>query len=221
MRHETFTNGEYYHIYNRGVDRRITYRCDGDYQRFLESLRVFNSTQDAGAPISFQRRCQKMYPFDEQLVRVHEFSLMPNHFHLLLQQVEDGGISQFLQRFGTSFTKFFNKDEGRTGAWFENVFKARHIDSYPYLLHITRYIHLNLLSLIGVDWKSDGVIDRRTALEFLASCPWSSFHYYYNEIQTPILDLSLLQNLFSTPQEHAAFMFDYQPSLNDENIDYR
>jgi len=68
---------------------------------------------------------------------------MPNHFHLLLQQVKDDGISQFLQRFGTSYTQFINKGEDRSGSLFESVFKARQIDSYAYLLHITRYIHRN------------------------------------------------------------------------------
>ena len=216
MRYENFANGEFYHVYNRGVDRRITYRCDEDYLRFFESLRVFNTTQDAGAAISFHKRCQQVYPLDDQLVRVHVFSLMPNHFHLLVQQVRDGGISQFLQRFGTSYTKFFNKSEGRTGALFENVFKARHINSDAYLLHITRYIHLNLLSTIGIDWKSDGVTDTRVALDFLVSSPWSSFFYYYNNIDTPVLDLSLLQNLFPSPDDHAMFMFEYEPSPADE-----
>ncbi len=220
MRYETFTNGEYYHIYNRGVDRRTTFRNDGDYRRFLESLRVFNTTQDAGAPVSFHRRCQRSYPFEDQLVRVHEFSLMPNHFHLLLQQIKEGGISQFLQRLGTSYTKFFNNDEDRSGSLFESTFKAKRIDSYAYLLHITRYIHLNLLSLLGIDWKSDGVIDTKIALDFLSNSPWSSFHFYYNKIQTSLLDLSLLQNLFASPDDHAAFVFEYQPSATDENIDF-
>ncbi|MBI4435320.1 transposase [Candidatus Uhrbacteria bacterium] len=215
---DNFVPGEYYHVYNRGVDRRVTFTGNQDFQRFFDGMRVFNTAQDSGESISFFRRCQRSYPVEQQLARISSFSLIPNHFHMLLQEVCEGGISLFMQRQGNSYTKYFNRKEQRTGSLFESTYHVKHIDSQAYLEHITRYIHLNILDLVGIDWKGQGVDDDKKALEFLKRYPWSSCYYYLNDIETPTLDLSLLRGLFSTPQTHTDFMFDYQPTLQPDDL---
>jgi len=216
MRYEKFTNGEYYHIYNRGVDRKITFFNEDDYFRFIQSLRVFNTTQDCGENMSFERRCQNFYSVAEQLVHIHQFALMPNHFHLLLQQKEENGISQFLQRLGTSYTKYINKKENRSGCLFESVFKASHINSNEYLEQITRYIHLNPLSLNGVNWKDGDIYNKHEALMYLQKYKFSSFFYYYNNIENSFLNTSLLRNLFATSEDHIDFLFRTNARIQDQ-----
>lgn len=215
MRYEKFTNGEYYHIYNRGVDQRPTFQSEIDLHRFLETLRVFNTIQDTNEPISFKKRCRRNYLPEQQLIQIHEFTLMPNHFHLLIQQTKEHGISQFMHRIGTSFTQYINVKEKRSGHLFESGFKAKHINSQAYLEHITRYIHLNPLDLIGIKWKTHGITNENQALDFLKSYRWSSFYYYFNNIESPLLNLSLLQNLFLSTIDHRQFLIDYSPTKTD------
>ncbi|NQV89970.1 transposase [Candidatus Uhrbacteria bacterium] len=220
MRSELFTNGEYYHIYNRGVDRRITFQSEEDLYRFLETLRVFNTSQDVNEPISFNRRCLRTYLPEYQLVKINQFTLMPNHFHLLVQQTKEGGISEFMHRLGTSFTQYINKKEGRTGHLFESRFKAKRINSQTYLEHLTRYIHLNPLNLIGIDWKTNGITDKLQAIDFLKTYQWSSFYYYFNNIDIPLLDPSLLRHLFDSIVDHQQFLLDYQPTQTVHKIHF-
>lgn len=220
MRNENFVDDEYYHIYNRGADRRNIFSQEEDTLRFLESIRVFNTTLDIGDPIPFNRRCRREYPTKDRLVDIPCFSLMPNHYHMIQNQKQQDGIPTFMQRFGTSYTKYFNKQEQRTGCLFESVFKGKHINSEAYLLHSIRYIHLNPLGLIGMDWKTEGVLDKTSALNFLKSYRWSSFYYYFNRIESAVFDLTLLNSLFPSPEDHIDFMFDYQPSQQLDKVDF-
>jgi REP element-mobilizing transposase RayT len=220
MRYEQFVTGEYYHVYNRGVDRRTTFHSESDLERFLESLRVFNTDLAIGENISFLRRCQREYPPEQRLASISSFALLPNHFHLLAQQQQEHGLPQFMHRVGTSFTKYVNLKEKRSGYLFEGPFQAKRVDNYPYLAHLLRYHHINPLSLIGINWKTEGIVDVDTAVRFLKSYRWSSFYYYYNHIESPMLDLTLLNHLFASPEEHLEFMLDYQPTQSPDGIDF-
>jgi len=211
MRIEKFVTGELYHIYNRGVDRKNIFFSEDDAQRFVESIRVFNSTIDIGESTPFKRRCLKSFPFDQQLVRIHQFAMLPNHFHFILQQVEENGITRFMHRLGTSYSKYFNKEQERSGYLFESEFKAKLIDSQAYLDYLIQYIHLNPLNLIRMNWKTDGITDKKKAEDFLTSYPWSSLYSYFNSINQPAIDLSLLQKMFTSPKEHLKYLMSYKP----------
>jgi len=203
-----------FHIYNRGVNGNNIFHDEQDHWRFLESLRVFNSDLGICDPISFSKRCHCLYPTANRLVEIHQFALLPNHFHMLIQEKTEGGISKFIQRLKTSYSKYINKKYSRRGHFFESTYHSRLINSDSYLEHITRYIHLNPLNLFNIDWKHSNIENKIDALHNLASYRWSSFYYYFNQIDQTFLDLSLLKQFFPTAIDHVKYLFEYQPTDN-------
>ncbi|OGD31650.1 hypothetical protein A3C91_04325 [Candidatus Azambacteria bacterium RIFCSPHIGHO2_02_FULL_52_12] len=118
----------------------------GDHERFLESMEEFNARDPIGSLYehSFQKhRLGSRTPKSEKLVDIVCYCLNPNHYHLILEQVSDYGIIKFMQRLGTGYTNYFNKKHERTGALFQGKYKAIHVDSNEYLLHLSAYINLN------------------------------------------------------------------------------
>ncbi|MDO8498198.1 MAG: transposase [bacterium] len=141
-----FANGEFYHVYNRGVEKRSIFLTDRDYQRFLHTIDYYRFKNP---PSKFSTRNSpslKQRVKDEAiLVEIVCFSLMPNHFHFLLRQVDEGGISKFISKLVNSYTKYFNTRHVRVGPLFQGAFKAKRIEDDEQLLHLSRYIHLNPL----------------------------------------------------------------------------
>lgn len=148
MRKIPFANEEIYHIYNRGTDKRTIFEDPHDFQRFLQSLQEFNTLDPIGS-IYEHSRLKKDSSFgspaskNRQLVEVIAYCLNPNHFHLLLRQSSDNGIQKFMQRLGTGYTKYFNHKYERSGVLFQGKFKAIHVNSNEYLLHLSAYVNLN------------------------------------------------------------------------------
>ncbi|MFA7319344.1 MAG: transposase [Parcubacteria group bacterium] len=157
MRKVPLVNEEHYHIFNRGVDKREVFMDASDYWRFLFSLRLMNDKSN-GAMIAW-RDYKKANPNDtlEQffltfnvrkgkenpLVEIIAYCLNPNHYHLILKQIEDRGIEIFMQKLSNGYTKYFNKRNNRSGALFQGRFKSSHIDSNEYLLHVSAYVNCN------------------------------------------------------------------------------
>lgn len=147
MRKTPFATGEYYHIYNRGVDKRTTFEDSEDITRFYESIEEFNVIEPIGSLYenSFVKQLGSRTSKSESdaLVSLIAHCANPNHFHLLLKQETEKGIEKFMQRIGTGYTKYFNNKYERSGALFQGKFKSVHIDSNEYLLHLSVYINLN------------------------------------------------------------------------------
>lgn len=145
IRNIEFVNGEYYHVFNRGVDKRIIFNDKSQQDFFFKRLQLLNTT-DNSKYFNNQRNKHKDQDVNgdgEQLVSIVAYSLLPNHYHLLLKQEVDGGISQFMQRLGTSYTKFFNQEEGRSGSLFQGKFKATHLTGDYALSTVSAYVNLN------------------------------------------------------------------------------
>jgi putative transposase len=183
MRDQSFINGEYYHVYNRGTDKRKIFLCQGDYERFIEGMNLFNSVDRVTH--AFRSKLVEVSPRPEaRLVEVVAYCLMSNHFHFLLKQVKDGGISKYIQKMLTGFTMYFNKRHERSGVLFQGVFKSKHINSDAYLLQVSRYIHLNPLHLENIHSKK--IIE---AHRFLQDYRWSSYGQYTgNTISNPPIE---------------------------------
>lgn len=152
IRKVNFANGEFYHIYNRGVDKRTIFSDDYDIKRFFQSMEEFNVVKAIGSLYenSFLKKEQTKVRLGDQLggeasklVNFVSYCLNPNHYHFILEQVLEGGIEKFMQRIGTGYTMYFNNRYKRTGSLFQGVFKASHIDSNEYLLHSSVYVNLN------------------------------------------------------------------------------
>src|SRR3989344_3164152 len=140
-----FSGNEFYHIYNRGVDKRIIFGDRYDLDRFFQSLIQFNAVDPIGSlhEISFRQLGGPTPKSVERLVNIVAYCLNPNHFHFVLEQLIDGGISEFMKRLGGGYTNYFNNKNGRSGSLFQGRFKSVHIDSNEYLLHVSAYTNLN------------------------------------------------------------------------------
>ena len=142
MRKIKFVNGEFYHIYNRGTDKRVIFIDQYDFGRFLESMKEFNSVKPIGSLYENSFRDQ-LRPRETKLVNIIAYCLNKNHFHLILEQREDGGISNFMQKLGGGYVNYFNAQYFRTGTLFQGRFKSIHVDSNEYLLRLSAYVNLN------------------------------------------------------------------------------
>lgn len=166
MRKIPFGSGEFYHIYNRGTDKRTIFQDTHDYGRFLQSLAEFNVIQPIGSiyensfsPRLGNRTSKLEAGKTPSLVEIVCYCLNPNHFHILLRQVVDKGVSEFMKRVGGGYTKYFNNKYHRSGVLFQGQFQAVHVASNQYLLHLSAYINLNniahgLVVFPGVDSKT-------------------------------------------------------------------
>jgi len=167
MRKIEFKNGEYYHIYNRGVDKREVFSCEDDYLRFLKSLREFNTTVSVGG--LYKKYLQEKRTLDvtnrhatsTNLVDIIAYCLNPNHYHLILKQLEDKGIEKFMKKVGNGYTKYYNYKNKRSGVLFQGAFKSIHIDSNEYLLYLSAYVNKNnfIHGYNKTDWKYSSLLD--------------------------------------------------------------
>ncbi|WXU00321.1 MAG: hypothetical protein Ctma_1034 [Catillopecten margaritatus gill symbiont] len=138
-------NGEYYHVFNRGVDKRTIFTNKDELYFFFNRLQDLNNTNTSNAfrMCRREKRQNKNLENQTQLVKIVAYCLLPNHFHLLLQQQSDDGISKFMQRLGSSYVKLFNQKHERTGALFQGRFKATHISGDYALPSVSSYVNLN------------------------------------------------------------------------------
>lgn len=149
-----FGNEEIYHIYNRGTDKRPIFSNMADVGRFIESMQLMNSISPIKGIKHFHQK--KNQEESEPLVEILAYSLLDNHFHLLLKQTAPDGISKFMHRLGSGYTTYFNLKHNRSGSLFQGPFKAKHIDSDAYLAHVTAYVHANHYVHRFKGWKIDG-----------------------------------------------------------------
>lgn len=177
-----FSVEEFYHIYNRGTDKRLIFLNQKDRERFVSLLYLCNSEK----PINF-RNIPKGRSFvcerGNTLVDIGAYCLMPNHFHLLIREKKNGGITKFMGKISTAYSMYFNKKNERTGALFEGRFKAKHINSDEYLKYLFAYIHLNPVKIIDPKWKENQIIDRDNAKQYLTEYRYSSYLDYLGYVR--------------------------------------
>lgn len=147
MRKTQFANGEFYHIFNRGVDKRIIFTNQREIQRFFQSMCEFNTIHPNGGIYANSLYLKKNNPRSrasrERLVDFVCYCLNPNHYHFILKQIADKGIEKFIHRLATGYTKYFNAKHKRSGVLFQSKYKAVHADTNEQLLHASAYVNLN------------------------------------------------------------------------------
>ncbi len=203
--------GEFYHVYNRGTDKRLLFRDDTDSQRFLKLLFLSNSVESINVR-NILRKNNEPYTFERgtPLVNIGAYCLMPNHFHMLLTPCVEDGITMFMQKLGTAYSMYFNKRYNRTGTLFEGPFKAKWADNDIYLKYLYAYIHLNPLKLWGrVDVASEPSIEE--TLDFLKSYTYSSLSDY--------LQIARLENVIIDPKPFPGY-FETAADQVDELKDW-
>lgn len=207
-------NNEIYHIFNRGVASQPTFFDKRDYKRTIETIFYY---QNANLSIKYSRFLafsseEKQIILKNQrtlrdfLVEIISLCLMPNHFHLLLKQLRDNGISKFMSNFTNSYTRYLNTKIDRTGPVFEGKFKSVRIETQNQLLHVSRYIHLNPYTSFVVKSLKD--------LEFY---PYSSLPAYIGFINASNYSREIIMGNFKNEQKYKEFVFDqagYQKLLH-------
>ncbi len=146
---KNYFEGGYYHVYNRGVEKRLIFLDNQDCHVFLRYIKLYLSSESTvrkmGESESKIRRFSALNL--EKDVELLCFALMPNHFHLLLKNKTKKGIRTFMQRLTTAYVMYFNKKYKRVGPLFQNIYKASPVLHDSYMLHLSRYIHNNSLKL--------------------------------------------------------------------------
>ena len=174
--------GEFYHLYNRGVEKRKIFLDENDHLRFLALLYLCNASDLFHLSDFLQQGLTFQELFDlprkKSLVDISAYCLMPNHFHLLVREKGGSGASLFMQKLSTAYTMYFNKKNARQGSLFEGTFKAKHLDTDKYLKYQLAYIHLNPIAIIEHGWKEKYIADKDRAQEFLKVYPHSSYFDY-------------------------------------------
>lgn len=148
MRKLSFSTGEMYHVYNRGVDKRNLFKDRSDLQRFVQGMVEFNVEEPIGSIYeqSFRKRIKESNADRSKAQKLVDFicyCVNPNHYHFLLRQRSDDGISKFMKRLGGGYSWYFNNRHERSGTLFQGPFKAVHVGSNEYLLHLSVYVNLN------------------------------------------------------------------------------
>ncbi|MBI2669620.1 MAG: transposase [Candidatus Yanofskybacteria bacterium] len=146
MRDIKFINGEFYHIFNRGNNKRLIFTSQFDLCRFLQSMDEFNVRGPIGSIYAQSFKKDSLNSSTTKSQRLVDFvcyCLNPNHYHLLIKQLVNDGIREFMHKLGAGYTRYFNERYKLSGSLFQGRFKAIHIDSNDYLLHLSVYINLN------------------------------------------------------------------------------
>ena len=146
MRKVPFVNGEFYHVYNRGVDKRDIFSNQYDLDRFFQSMNEFNVVEPIGSIFELAYKKKTLWnlvPKGKKLVDIICYCLNPNHYHFILTPLIEHGIEKFMHKIGIGHTNYFNEKYKRSGALFQGTYKAIHIDSNEYLLHLSAYVNLN------------------------------------------------------------------------------
>jgi len=191
-------SGYPHHVTQRGNRRQTTFFCAEDYQYYLELMSEY--TRQSGT-------------------EVWAYCLMPNHFHLLVYEKIDGGISIFMKKLSTAYSMYFNNKHNRSGALFEGRFKAKYINDDNYLKYLLSYIHLNPIKLIDPQWKENGISDKVRAKEYLKGYKYSSYIDFLgtNRKENNILTPESYPQYFATLKEFENFVDEWL-TFDEKNL---
>lgn len=209
-----FSIGEYYHLYNRGTDKRVIFTDRNDHNRFVVLLHLCNGIESVDISNSLRegRTFTDLINTDvsERLVDIIAYCLMPNHFHLLVREKQEGGTSLLMKKLLTAYSMYFNKKHKRSGSLFEGKFKAKHADTDEYLRYLLAYIHLNPIKIIDSKWKEEGIKDYVAAKEFLDEYRYSSYPEWtgLERVESRILNRESAPEYFTTTKDFDDFVND-------------
>lgn len=213
-RREIFTNGEFYHIFNKSLDRKKIFAATANTQRFFNLLRYYRSLKAhvryshyLQMPDIIKKQMDRQIAFEKFFkVEFLAYSLMPNHFHFLLKQLKSNGIVRTITDVINAFTRYFNLKEKRLGSIFLTQFKSKRIISREQLIHTNRYIHLN--------HYSSGLVK---SPEDIINYPYSSLKEYLIPDSTNLCNIQIVLSEFNNNRErYKDFVLnhaDYQKNL--------
>ena len=205
MPRASIAEGEYYHIFNRGVNKQPIFNEAADYMRMLFLILHFQSQTPLYNLERYVRGFAKHGKFNlsgntrdrilnEQKIELISFCLMPNHFHLMLLEKTEGGISYCLQRIENAYTKYFNTKYKRFGYLLQGAFQSVHVETNEQALYLSAYIHKNPCELSK--WRKK-----------FHSYPWSSYQDYLETNRwDKLLKPNLILEQFDSSGEYKDFV---------------
>ncbi|KKT61863.1 MAG: Transposase [Candidatus Giovannonibacteria bacterium GW2011_GWA2_44_26] len=219
MRKVLFANNQIYHIFNRGTEKRRIFISNKDFERFLINMKIFNDPDVGQHHLGrFDIKHPKLSkPLEDPLVDVLCYCLMPNHYHLLLRQKVENGISKYLHRLQMGYAKYFNTLHDRSGNLFQGAFKVVEINKGNQFKYIPLYIHMNPLDLVEGGWKENGIKDLKKGLNFLKNYRWSSLRNYMGEKRTAYLNANIISELY----DPSDWEEEIKSFLNSSNVRHR
>lgn len=189
-------NNEIYHVVSRAVGDTVVFDDEKDFYRGIFSIYEFNNTKPVEIWLRrLQRKKEKKTEIlgcptsqyldkRDRFVDVLAFSFMPNHLHLILKQLKDNGITEFMKKVNGGYAKYFNEKYERMGHLF-NKFRAVHIKDDNQLRAVFVYVHANLISLIEPGWKENGIKNPDKVIEFLENNKRHSYMDYLDKKAFP------------------------------------
>lgn len=208
IRKQTFAPGEFYHLYNRGTEKRKIFLDEQDYNHFLFLMCVCNTKKNIEL-----RNTSDNFDRGETIVDIGAFSLMPNHFHILVHEKIEGGISKYMLKLMTGYSMYFNKKYERTGKLYEGIFKSTHTNNDRYLKYLYSYIHLNPAKLIDKNWRENKKRNIKNLLDYVFSYKYSSLGEYSTST-FKIINPTSFPLYFKKPADHKKELFEWL-SYND------
>ncbi len=222
---------EFYHILNRGVDKRKIFLDKQDYFRFIHDLfelnnqdvvhytfykfQKFNKNKDTECPC-IQKESRKPRKL---LVDIHSFCAMPNHYHFLLNPRVENGIPRFMHKLNMGYSKYFNEKYKRKGTLFEGRYKSILIKQESHFYHLPYYIHLNPLDLKFPEWREGKLRNYKEAMKFLENYRWSSHLDYIGKKNFPsITKREFLLRVFGGEKEYRKSIRQWLKDLELESI---
>ena len=214
-----FVPGEYYHVYNRTILNIPDFEDYDNAKKLAQCFLLANSTE-SGKAFDYLRNSKntgfgkavEIAWRGDKLVDVVAYAIMKDHYHLLLKERKEGGSTNFCRSCNTSIAKYINIKKGRKGPLFESSFKAKHIDSNKYLLHLSLYIHLNPLDFIdSKNWRKGNLKNWQIKKKKLLDYPWSSLKsFLYKDYEDWILSgIDIILDQFKNKREYEKFLRDW------------
>lgn len=190
-----FVSENLYHTFNRGVEKRVIFSSERDYERFIQTLYYYQFSGPKPRFSIYTRFKNKNFDHNPKIVEIVCYCLMPNHFHLLLKQIKDGGIQEFLQKAINSYTKYYNTKYKRVGHLFQGVFKAVLIETDLQLIHLSRYIHLNPFV--------------SNLVENLEYYPYSSYRHFVGSFNDRLSEAEIVLGQFKSNDDYKEFVIGH------------
>lgn len=207
LRKKIFVVDEYYHLYNRGIEKRIIFLDEEDYKHFIYLLYLCNTKKS----ITLREINIRSFDRGEPIVAIGAYCLMPNHFHILAREKISNGISLYMRKILTAYSMYFNKKYERTGRLYENIFKSSHIGDDVYLKYLYAYIHLNPAKLIDSGWKENRNRNVKVLLDHSMSYSYSSFQEYKSG-RFKVLSIDEFPKYFPNLNDHQKELFGWLSS---------
>jgi len=187
--YKEFSAGEIFHIFNRGNNKEKIFLDEQDYRAFIFRLGLvlgFDQKEFENEPLLQFPHSRIRINSKRNLFKLHAFCLMPNHFHLLIEQISDVPISNFILKLCTSYSMYFNKKYKRVGNVFQDCFKSVLVKSNPQLMWNSAYIHMNPVEANIVNNPEDYM--------------WSSYCDFIDKRNLIIVSKDLIPKIFSTKE---------------------